>query len=426
MTRLVSVLLLALPLLAADGLPVATPESAGVSSERLKRLDAVMDEYVRDRKIAGAVTYLARHGKIVQQRAYGMQDVESGRRMDTGTLFRIASQSKAVTSVAVMMLVEEGKVRLGDPVARFIPSFRYTTVVAPGPAGAPPGAVPAKRAITIRDLLTHTAGISYGTNAAEARYKAAGTHMWYLADKDEPLAAVIDRLAQLPFDSQPGEKFVYGFNTDILGRVVEVAGGMPLDEFFAKRIFAPLQMQDTFFFVPRDRAARLATVYGLGEDGRIRRAPDKGREGQGEYVEGPRKCFAGGAGLVSTAADYGRFLQMLLNGGELGGVRLLSPAAVRAMISNQTGSLFTQEGMGFGLGFSIVEDIGKTGRLASQGEFGWGGAYFTTYWVAPAEGLVALMMTQLIPATGSDVQDKFRTLVYQSLVEAPSLVPGRK
>lgn len=410
----------------AAGLPVAAPESAGVSSDRLKRLDAVMEDYVRERRIAGAVTYIARHGKIIHQRAYGMQDVEAGKRMDPDTLFRIASQSKAVTSVAVMMLVEEGKVRLADPVAKFLPAFRHTTVVASGPAGAPPGAVPARRAITIRDLLTHTAGISYGTNAAEAQYKAAGAYMWYLADRDEPLAAVIDRLARLPFDSQPGEKWVYGYNTDILGRVVEVASGLPLDQFFAKRIFEPLEMKDTFFFVPRDKAQRLAAVYGMGDDGRIRRAPDRGREGQGEYVDGPRKCFAGGAGLISTAADYGRFLQMLLNGGELSGARLLSPASVRAMISNQTGNLYGQEGMSFGLGFSIVEDIGKTGRLASQGEFGWGGAYFTTYWVAPAEGLVALMMTQLIPAGGSDIQDKFRTLVYQALVEAPSLVPSRR
>jgi CubicO group peptidase (beta-lactamase class C family) len=424
--RLIPVLLLLRTLLPGADLPVAAPESAGVSSERLKRLDAVMEEYVRERKVAGAVTYIARHGKIVQHRAYGMQDVESGRRMDTGTLFRIASQTKAVTSVAVMMLVEEGKIRLGDPVAKFLPAFRHTTVVAPAPAGAPPGAVPAKRPITIRDLLTHTAGISYGTNAAEPQYKAAGVHMWYFADKDERLESVIDRIAKLPFDAQPGEKWVYGFNTDILGRVVEVASGMPLDEFFARRIFEPLAMKDTFFFVPRDKAPRLAVVYGIGEDGRIRRAPDRGREGQGEYVDGPRKCFAGGAGLVSTAADYGRFLQMLLNGGELFGARLLSPASVRAMISNQTGSLYTQEGMGFGLGFAIVEDIGRTGRLASLGEFGWGGAYFTTYWVAPAEGVVAQMMTQLLPAGGSDLQDKFRTLVYQALVDAPSLAPGRR
>jgi CubicO group peptidase (beta-lactamase class C family) len=199
-----------------------------------------------------------------------------------------------------------------------------------------------------------------------------------------------------------------------------------LDEFFRKRIFEPLKMNDTFFFVPAEKASRLAAVYGLGEEGRIRRAPDRGREGQGEYVEGPRRCFSGGAGLVSTASDYGRFLQMLLNGGELEGARILSPAAIAAMISNQSGNLYPEPGMGFGLGFSIVQDVGATGRLASPGEFGWGGAYYTQYWVAPAEGLVAVFMTQLLPARGLDLQDKFRTLVYQSLTDAPSLMPAAR
>jgi CubicO group peptidase (beta-lactamase class C family) len=182
-------------------------------------------------------------------------------------------------------------------------------------------------------------------------------------------------------------------------------------------------MNDTFFYVPREKAARLAVLYGIDQSGKLMRMPDRGREAQGEYVEGPRKAFAGGAGLVSTAADYGRLLNMLLNGGELEGARILSPASVTAMISNQTGTLYAEPGMGFGLGFSIVEDIGKTGRLASLGEFGWGGAYHTSYWVAPAEGLVAVFMMQLLPARNSDAQDKFRTLVYQALTDAPSLTP---
>lgn len=388
-----------------------------MSSARLERLDAVMEQYVKDAKISGSVAYVARHGKVAHLKAYGMRDIEMNKPMATDTMFRIASQTKAVTSVAVMILVEEGAVRLADPVSKFIPAFAKTTVLVKGEV------VPAKRAITIRDLLTHTSGVSYGQHA-EKQYRDANLLMWYFANKDEPLAATIDRLAKLPFESQPGEKYVYGFNTDILGRVVEVASGMPLDEFFRKRILEPLKMTDTYFFVPKEKAERLAAVYALEENGRFHRAPDKGREGQGEYVNGPRRCFAGGAGLVSTASDYGRFLQMLLNGGELEGARVLSPASVTAMISNQTGTLFGQPGMGFGLGFSVVLDIGATGRLASQGEFGWGGAYFTTYWVAPAEGVVAAFMTQLIPAGGLDLQDKFRTLVYQALVDAPSLVPG--
>jgi CubicO group peptidase (beta-lactamase class C family) len=365
------------------------------------------------------VTLVVRHGKAVQSGAYGQRDIEKGATMTPDTIFRIASQSKAVTSVAVMMLVEEGAVRLNDPLSKFLPAYAKTSVITPS------GPVPAKRAITIRDLLTHTAGIGYGANMAEKLYRDANLFMWYFADKDEPLAASIDRLATLPFDAQPGEKYVYGFNTDILGRVVEAASGLSLDEFFRTRIFEPLKMNDTHFFLPREKAGRLAAAYYHGPDGRVKRSPDKGREGQGEYIEGPRRNFSGGAGLLSTAFDYGRLLQMLLNGGALDGVRLLSPAAVAAMTTNQTGSLYTEPGMGFGLGFSVVEDIGAVGRLASLGEFGWGGAYHTNYWVAPAEGVVALFMTQVMPARDSDIHEKFRTLVYQSLEDAPSFGPGK-
>ncbi|MBX9602463.1 MAG: beta-lactamase family protein [Bryobacteraceae bacterium] len=400
-------------------LPPATPESQGMSTSRLKRLDALMEQYVKQGKLAGAVTLVARNGKLVHRKAHGLRDVEKNAPMQADSMFRIASQTKAITSVAAMMLVEEGALRLNDPAGRFIPAFQKTQVISES------GPAPARRPITIRDLLTHTAGVSYGVNSLEKTYRDANLHMWYFADKDEPLSAAIDRLAGLPFDAQPGEKWVYGFSSDILGRVVEVASGMALDQFFQKRIFEPLRMNDTYFFVPEGKADRLATVYGLA-DGRIRRAPEKGRAGQGEYVEGPRKCFSGGAGLVSTAGDYARFLQMLANGGELEGARLLSPASVRAMTVNQTGNLYGDAGMSFGLGFSIVEDIGATGRLASRGEFGWGGAYHTSYWVAPEEGLVALFFTQLLPATGSDVHDKFRALVYQSVVGTPGARPAAR
>ncbi|MBK9169435.1 MAG: beta-lactamase family protein [Bryobacterales bacterium] len=410
MLRFVFVLLLAAHL-AAQSLPLAPPETLGFSPERLRRLDALMDQYTRDGKIAGAVTFIARHGKVAHFQTHGHRDLESKQPMTRDTLFRIASMSKAITSVAVMMLLEEGRVRLNDPVSRFIPSFEKTTVLT-----ASGGSEPAKRPITIRHLLTHTSGVSYGANAAAKRYQDAGVHMWYFADKAEPLAAVIDRLAKLPFDAHPGERYIYGFNTDILGRVVEVASGMALDKFFETRIFQPLQMHDTHFFLPREKASRLATVYAATENGRIVRAPDKGREAQGEYVEGPRQCFSGGAGLVASTDNYARFLEMLRNGGTLDGVRILSPASVASMTSNHVGDMFQDGEMGFGLGFSVVEHIGKAGRLASVGEYGWGGAYFTQYWVAPKEGVVALFMTQLLPARGLDLQDKFRALVYQSIV----------
>jgi CubicO group peptidase (beta-lactamase class C family) len=278
--------------------------------------------------------------------------------------------------------------------------------------------VPAKRAITIRDLLTHTAGISYGPGSpVEAEYKSVGAYNWYFADKDEPIGAIIDRLASVPFDAQPGEKWVYGFNIDILGRVVEVVSGQSLDEFFGSRIFGPLKMTDSGFFLPREKAARLATVYGAGPDGRIVRGPDHGREGQGEYVEGPRKCFSGGAGLLSTAHDYARLLQMLLNGGTLDGVRLLSPASVALMTANNVGPLYRDGSLGFGLGFEVVDDVGRAGRLASSGEYSWGSAYYSRYFVDPADGVIGIFLAQLIPAGGLDLQNKFSSLVYQAIVD---------
>jgi CubicO group peptidase (beta-lactamase class C family) len=346
--------------------------------------------------------------------------------MQKDTVFRIASQSKAVTSVAILMLMEEGKLLLRDPVSRFIPGFKKTTVALPPPAGAAPGSpvavVAARREITIHDLLTHTAGISYGGGPAAAQWKAAGLDTFYFSDKDEAIASAIERLATLPMDAQPGDKYIYGYNTDILGAVVERASGLPLDEFFRTRIFEPLKMKDTWFFLPKDQRARLATVYST-KDGGIVRAPEPGL-GQGDYVDGPRKCFSGGAGLLSTATDYARFLQMLLNGGELDGVRLLSPTTVALATVNHVGELFRPTS-GFGLGFEIVEDLGKWQRPGSVGAFGWGGAYHTTYWVDPAQELVVVMMTQLLPAEGSTLQDTLRSLVYASIVGPPTGVPAR-
>lgn len=393
-----------------------------VSVDRLARIDPVVRRYIDDKRIAGAVTLVAQRGRVVQLKAYGMRDAEHGNAMATDTIFRIASMSKAVTSVAVMMLVEEGALLLNDPVSKYLPAFARTQVSVPPPVGSPPGtlptSVPAKRAITIRDLLTHTAGISYGPGSpVEAEYKSVGAYNWYFADKDEPIGAVIDRLASVPFNAQPGEKWVYGFNTDILGRVVEVVSGQSLDEFFGSRIFGPLKMTDSGFFLPREKAARLATVYAAGPDGRIVRAPDHGREGQGEYVEGPRKCFSGGAGLLSTAHDYARLLQMLLNGGTLDGVRLLSPASVALMTANHVGSLYQDGNLGFGLGFEVVDDVGRSGRLASPGEYSWGSAYYSLYFVDPADGVIGIFLAQLIPAGSLDLQDKFCSLVYQAIAD---------
>ncbi len=407
----------------AQGLPDASPASQGFSAERLAHLDAAMQAAVDAGKVAGTVTLVARNGRVVHHEVAGLRDVESRAPMQTDTIFRIASMSKAVTSVAVMMLVEEGKVLLDDPVSRFIPSFADATVVVRPPSGSPssakPGTAPALRPITIRHLLTHTSGISYGGGSpVEDAYEEAGVHGWYFADKAEPIATTIDRLARLPFDYQPGERYIYGFSTDVLGVVVEKASGMSLDEFFRTRIFEPLKMPDTHFYLPQEKRDRLATVYSLASlDGRITRA-GQARTGQGDYVDGPRQSFSGGAGLLSTTSDYARFLQMLLNGGELDGVRLLSPKTVELMTSNHVGDLYQNGRFGFGLGFEITEHVGRSGRHGSVGEFGWGGAYFTKYWVDPQEQLVVVFMTQLLPASGLDLQNKLRTLVYSALVES--------
>ncbi len=391
----------------------ASSGAAAFSVERLRRVDDYLQQQVDSSRIAGAVGLVLRDGKVVYERAVGYADKESGRRMSTDAMFRIASQTKALTSIAIMMLVEEGKVALGDPVSRFIPAYARTTVMVNGEV------VPAKRRITIRDLLTHTAGISYGTDSAVAMlYQEKGLGPaagwgWYTADKDEPICSTMERLASLPFVRQPGEAWVYGYNTDILGCVAEKASGMSLEQFIRTRITAPLRMNDTFFFVPPAQRDRLVTVYASDSANRIARAPN-GAKGQGHYVEGPRRSFSGGAGLVSTARDYARLLQMLLNGGELDGVRILSPQTVALMTTNLTGTLYSADGEGFGLGFSILERLGADNSLFSVGSFGWGGAYGSQYRVDPKQGIVLVFMLNQLP-NRSDVGAKFPTLVYQAL-----------
>jgi CubicO group peptidase (beta-lactamase class C family) len=419
---------LALPLLAAD-LPRVRPEIVGLSTERLARIGVVLQRSVDEGRLGGAVALVARGGKVAYLQAFGTLDPRTGAAMPTDAVFRIASQTKAVTSVAVMILFEEGKLLLGDPVSKYIPEFKTTTVAVPdelkkGKKGPGYTIVPAKRQITVRDLLTHTAGISYGDGPAKDLYKQTGIQGWFLADRAEPVGEVIKRLTKLPFDAQPGEKFIYGYNTDILGYLVEVVSGMSLADFVRKRITEPLAMADTSFFVPEEKAGRLSAVYGIGPDGKAALVDDPK---DAAYVKGPRMCYAGGAGLLSTAEDYARFLLMLQSGGEWGGVHILSPKTVELMTVDHCGPLYTSPGNGFGLGFWVTKELGRNGEPGSVGAFGWGGAYHTTYWVDPKEKLVALLMTQLLPADGSDLHAKFRALVYQSIVGPPGPVaPARR
>lgn len=415
---------LALALATASGvsgqeLPAADPEDVGMSAERLERLTGALQRYVDDERIPGAVAMVLREGRVVYHEAVGSRDREARAPMRRDAIFRIASQTKALVSVAIMMLQEDGALLISDRVSTHLPSFTATTVAEPTEEGYE--TVSARRPITLRDLLTHTAGIGYGSGPGADAWRDAEITGWYFAHLDEPVGATIDRMASLPFQAHPGARFVYGYSTDVLGAVVEAASGTTLDAFLRERIFDPLDMRDTHFYLPPGKEARLATVYSLTDA--LRRAPPgPGMQTQGEYVEGPRRSFSGGAGLLSTARDYGRFLQMLLDGGELEGVRILSPSSVALMTQNHVGALYAAPGMGFGLGFAVRLDVGAAGVPGSEGEYGWGGAYHSTYWVDPVERLVVLYFTQVIPATGLDDHARLRALVYASILESAAAV----
>jgi CubicO group peptidase (beta-lactamase class C family) len=414
--------LLAVVPLSAQSVMRADPASVGADPARLARIGAMLDSAAARGQLVGAVALVMRDGVVVYERAVGMADREAQRMMTPGTRFRIASQTKAITSVAVMQLVEEGRVNLSDPVSRWIPNFGSAGVLlAPAKAGDKPAAATLKRAPTVRDLLTHAAGLSYGTEAhVRDAYAAQGLgpnagYGWYLADKTVPVCAMMDRLATLPLVAQPGERFVYGYATDVLGCIVERASGMPFDRYLAERLFAPLAMQDTGFCVAAHEGDRLAVVYSA-RDGVLVRA-DTGQRGQGHYVAGASPCttFAGGAGLVSTARDYARFLEMLRQGGTLEGARILAPSTVALMTRDHLGAVYGGPEVGFGLGFEVWEAPAMAARPGEPGQYGWGGAYATTYWVDPASRLVAVLMTQQLPAGPWQLHEKYRMAVYQAL-----------
>ncbi len=378
-------------------------------------MPALLERYVAEERIPGAALLVLKDGREVLLSTAGHADREAERSMTPDTIFRIASQTKAVVSVAVMILQEEGHFLISDPVGNYLPEFAETTVAVARESGGY-DIVPAERQITIRDLLLHTAGIGYGYGPAADAWAGAGIQGWYFAHRNEPVRETIRRMAALPMDAQPGSAFVYGYNTDILGTLVEVVSGRTLAEFLAERIFEPLEMNDTHFFLPEEKRDRLAVVYSLDENGQLARTPDvSAMVGQGAYVDGPRRSFSGGAGLLSTVSDYGRFLQMLVNGGVLDGNRILSPNTVRLMTANHLNGIEFRPGQGFGLGFAITLDLGARGVPASVGEFAWGGAYHTVYFVDPVEELVFVYMTQVLPATGLDDAGKLRALLYAAL-----------
>lgn len=416
-TTLLFALLIFVSVLRAQEFPVGKPEDLGFSSERLQRLTNVFQAYADDKKMAGSVVLVMRHGKVAYFNSFGKRDIEANAAMQNDAIFRIASQTKALVSVGIMILQEEGKLLISDPVGKYIPEFNETTVAEPREGGGY-NVIKAKRQITLRDLLTHSAGIGYGYGLAADKWKEANIQGWYFADRDELVGATIARMAKLPMEAHPGEKFVYGYNTDILGVVIEKASGKSLDEFITSRILTPLGMKDTHFYLPQNKVNRLAAVYGAYANKPLERSPDSGgMSGQGLYVSGPRKSFSGGAGLLSTATDYAKFLQMMLNKGTFQGVRILAPSTVELMTSNHLGKIPYNAGQGFGLGFSVCTNLGERGTPGSEGEFGWGGAYGSTYWVDPKEDLVVVYFKQLTPTNNVDDQSKLRTLIYQAIVK---------
>ena len=400
------------------------PEELGFHAGRLARIDRHFDRYIADGLLAGWAAVVTRNGKIAHATTRGLRDREAGLPVDWETRWRIYSMTKPVTSVAAMMLYEEGAFALTDPISRYLPEFARPTVYVKGAATAP-YLVPATEPIRVWHLLSHTSGLTYGFHHAhpvDASYRAAGFEWGTPPGLD--LAAVCAEYAKLPLVFQPGTEWNYSVSTDVLGRLVEVVSGQPLDEFFRTRIFEPLGMADTAFWLEGAALDQLAALYtaapgtrkavrneAFGVTGRVRPA-----------------CLSGGGGLVSTAYDYHRFTQMLLHEGELDGARLLGPRTIRLMRANHLPDgkdlaeigrpLFAEspfDGYGFGLGFSILENPAKAKSLSSTGEFAWGGAASTAFWVDPVERVTALFFTQLVPSSTHPIRPELGTLVYQAL-----------
>ena len=410
--------------LQAQGFSRAGPNRLGFDRERLENLDVMLQSYVDQGEIAGSVTLILRNGRVAYSDAKGMQDIEAGTPMAEDSIFRIASQTKAIISTAIMVLHERGDLKITDPLSNFFPAWADARVGMLNDAGELKLEA-ASRPIILRDLLTHTSGIGYGnwiggSAPVMSTWADAGFNGWYFASENEPIGELITKMAALPQFAQPGQQWIYGYNLDILGGVIEVASGKPLNEFLADEIFSPLGMNDTQFYLPQEKADRLTTVYQGKAGGGIEPAPSEGsRFGQGDYVNGPRTTFSGGAGLLSTASDYAKFLQMTLNGGKLNGARILSPKTVELMVTDHIAAIGFRPGEGMGLGFSVLKDLGARGTQGSVGEYGWGGAYHSTYWVDPVENLVVVYLTQILsPNPGLDDFDKLRAGLYASLIES--------
>jgi CubicO group peptidase (beta-lactamase class C family) len=391
------------------------PESAGFSSQRLDRISTVFQRYIDEKSLAGAVTLIARNGAVVHFNRLGAADIATGKPMQLDTIFRIYSMTKPITSVAVLCLMEEGRLRLADPVSRFLPAFKQMKVLVK-PHGPATELVDAEREITIRDLLTHTAGLSYGfePDPIDELYRRS------IRDVEKALPGIsleemTGAIARLPLAFQPGTDFRYSMATDVLGYMVQVVFGMPFDVFLKQRIFDPLSMNDTAFYVPEEKRERFSVMYTLDEQGQLQEADavDSLR-----YASAPSNP-SGGGGLVSTVSDYWRFAQMLLNGGALDGARILSRKTIELMTANHLpeGAHPNNDfSAGFGLGVSVLTDLGKSPVLGSPGNYGWSGISGVNFWVDPREDLIGVMCTQLLHENRRLLRADFRNLTYQAMV----------
>jgi CubicO group peptidase (beta-lactamase class C family) len=404
-------------------LSAGTPESGGFSAARLTRLDSAMNDWVKNKWINGSVALIARKGKIVFYKASGYNDLDTRSPLSREGIFRIASQTKAITTVAALMLWEEGKFSMWDPVSMYIPSFANAKVLETfNPKDSSYTTIPAKRQVTIHDLFTHTSGLGYpaiGTPEANAIY-AKNNMTGGVGVNDQTLGDAMNRLGTLPLLYQPGEKWMYGLSTDVLGYLVEKWSGMSLEDFFAKRIFRPLGMHDTYFNLPAEKGGRLVNFFLEDSSGMKKQDAVFGGALDMKYPLKHTQYFSGGGGLCSTIYDYAVFLQMLLNGGEYNGVRLLSRNTVRMMTMNQIGDLSVNIGEGggtykWGLTFSIETEKGSAFVPSQAGSYGWGGVFSTSYWVDPKEEMIVLLYRQIWGPHVINTDKTFKPLVYQAI-----------
>ena len=406
---------------AAQELPTSKPESVGLSSERLERISKTVQKDIDDKRIPGAVTLVMRHGQIAWFKAQGMQDREAAKPMRPDSIFRICSMSKPITSVAVMMLYEEGRFMLEDPVSKYLPEFKNPKVLVKPAGGGEPYTIPATREITIRDLLRHTSGLTYNWNADLGPLYEKANVAHGLLPYDGTIGDSVERLAKLPLLFHPGERWEYSLSVDVLGRLVEVASGMTFDQFLRTRIFDPLGMKDTYFFPPENKLDRLATAYTYYPDKGLNRFPETPiTEGSFTYsadypYRGAKKLFSGGAGLTSTAADYARFCAMMLEGGKLGNVRLLSRKSVELMTHDQLGKISSDQA--FGLGFGIDGVKSPLSELGTPGSYNWGGFFYTAFSVDPKEQMIVIFMGQLHPTGDLELDRQVHELAYQAIID---------